>query len=159
MVSFDFLEMKFPAKADYVGVARLTTSGIATRMGFNYEEIEDLKVAISEAISNVVTHAYEGEGKVKVGFKIYPNRLEIIVVDRGESFDLAEIKDDIGPYLAHEPLESLREGGFGLFLIKALMNKVEFNTDHGVIVRITKYLGKTGVGLDDQISKVQERKG
>lgn len=45
---FDFIEMKVPAKSDYVGVARLTASGLANRMGFSYEEIEDLKVAISK---------------------------------------------------------------------------------------------------------------
>src|SRR5699024_10043379 len=49
MEAFDFMEMKVPAKADYVGVIRLSISGVASRMGFSYEAIEDLKVAISEA--------------------------------------------------------------------------------------------------------------
>lgn len=156
MEHFDFIEMKFPAKADYVGVARLTVSGIANRVGFTYEDIEDIKVAVSEAISNVVSHAYEDTGEVTVGFAVYSERLEIMVADHGGSFDLQEIKDDIGPYESTESIEDLREGGFGLFLINALMDKVEINTTYGVIVLMTKYLGKTGVGLGDQISKSQE---
>ena len=153
MEVFDFIEMRFPAKAEYVGVIRLSVSGIASRMGFSYEDIEDLKVSMSEAVSNVVSHAYNDEGEVTIGFGVYDDRLEVMVADRGGSFDLQEIKDDIGPYDKEtETIGDLREGGFGLFLIKSLMDKVEINNKYGVIVLMTKYLERTGVGLDDQIS-------
>lgn len=149
----DFIEMKFPAKTDYVGVVRLTTSGIASRMGFTYDEIEDLKVAISEAVTNAVLHAYKGEGEVTLGFGVYEDRLEIMVADHGGSFNLKDIKKDIGPYNKEsESIENLREGGFGLFLIDALMDKVQINNKYGVIVLMTKYLAKNEVGLYDQIS-------
>ncbi|SER38320.1 serine/threonine-protein kinase RsbW [Gracilibacillus ureilyticus] len=155
MESFDFIEMKVPAKPEYVGVVRLSTSGIANRMGFSYEEIEDLKVAISEAMSNATTHAYEDKegGEVTVGFGLYEDRLEVMVADRGESFDLKRIKSEIGPYKNNQSVEDLREGGFGLFLIEALMDKVEIKNDYGVIVLMTKYLRENEVDInDDQIS-------
>lgn len=158
MESFDFIEMKVPAKAEYVGVVRLSTSGIANRMGFSYEEIEDLKVAISEAMSNATTHAYDEKdgGEVTVGFGLYPDRLEVMVADRGGSFDLNKIKADIGPYQNNQSIEDLREGGFGLFLIEALMDKVEIKNDYGVIVLMTKYLHENEVDInDDQISTTQ----
>ncbi len=156
MEAFDFIEMRFPAKAEYVGVIRLSISGIANRMGFSYDDIEDLKIAMSEAVSNVVAHAYNDEGEVTVGFGVYEDRLEIMVADRGGSFNLQKIKDDIGPYNKEvEEIENLREGGFGLFLIKALMDKVEINNKYGVIVLMTKHLERTGVGLNDQISNTQ----
>lgn len=156
METFDFIEMRFPAKAEYVGVIRLSISGIASRMGFSYDDIEDLKIAMSEAVSNVVAHAYNDEGEVTIGFGVYEDRLEVMVADRGGSFDLRKIKDDIGPYDKNvEKIENLREGGFGLFLIKSLMDKVEFNNKYGVIVLMTKYLERTGVGLNDQISNTQ----
>ncbi|WP_188456840.1 anti-sigma B factor RsbW [Virgibacillus oceani] len=158
MEKFDFIEMKVPAKAEYVGVIRLSISGVANRMGFSYEDIEDLKVAISEAITNAVTHAYndEDEGEVTIGFGVYENRLEIMVADHGGSFDLNEVKGGIGPYNHTESVENLREGGFGLFLINALMDKVEINNNHGVIVLMTKYLQETEVDFDDdQISTTQ----
>lgn len=155
MEHFDFIEMKLPAKPEYVGVVRLSVSGIANRMGFTYEEIEDLKVAISEAMTNATAHAYHetGEGEVTIGFGVYENRLEVMVADHGGSFDLAEVKRGIGPYQQSEPIESLREGGFGLFLIDALMDKVEIKNDYGVIVLMTKNLSINEVDLDDdQIS-------
>lgn len=158
MEAFDFIEMRIPAKAEYVGVARLTVSGIANRMGYSYEEIEDIKVAISEAITNAVTHAYHDQdmGEITLGLGIYKNRLEIMVADHGGSFNLQDIKDGIGPYQPNESIENLREGGFGLFLINALMDKVEINNDYGVIVLMTKYLDETEVDFDDnQISTTQ----
>ncbi|MFD1019333.1 anti-sigma B factor RsbW [Thalassobacillus hwangdonensis] len=158
MEPFDFVEVKVPAKAEYVGVVRLSISGIANRMGFSYEDIEDLKVAISEAITNAVKHAYkeDDDGEITIGFGVYENRLEIMVADHGGSFDLAQVKEDIGPYKQDDSIEDLREGGFGLFLIDALMDKVEINSKYGVIVLMTKYLHENEVGLDDdQISTTQ----
>lgn len=158
MEAFDFIEMKVPAKPEYVSVMRLSISGIATRMGFTYEDIEDMKVAISEAITNAVTHAYdnEDEGEVTIGFGVYHNRLEIMVADHGGSFDLGEVKGSIGPYESTESVETLREGGFGLFLIEALMDKVEINNEYGVIVLMTKYVEETEVDFNgDQISTTQ----
>jgi len=158
METFDFIEMRVPAKPEYVGVVRLSISGIANRMGFNYDDIEDLKVALSEAITNAVTHAYyeEDDGEVTVGFGVYENRLEIMVADRGGSFNLKDVKGGIGPYEQSESIETLREGGFGLFLIDALMDKVEINNDSGVIVLMTKYLSETEVDSNgDQIRTTQ----
>ena len=158
METFDFIEMKVPAKPEYVGVVRLSIYGIANRMGFNYEDIEDLKVALSEAITNAVTHAYyeEDDGEVTIGFGVYDNRLEVMVADRGGSFNLNDIKGGIGPYKQSESVETLREGGFGLFLIDALMDKVEINNDYGVIVLMTKYLSETEVDFNgDQIRTTQ----
>ncbi|MFA1822563.1 anti-sigma B factor RsbW [Virgibacillus oceani] len=158
MEPLDFIEMKIPAKPDYVGVVRLSAAGIANRMGYSYEDIEDLKVAISEAITNAVTHAYQenDDGEVTIGFGVYEDRLEVMVADQGGSFDIKEIKSDIGPYEESEAVEDLREGGFGLFLINALMDKVQINNGYGVIVLMTKYLAETEVGFDDdQISTRQ----
>lgn len=153
---FDFIEIKVPAKAEYVGVIRLTVSGIANRMGFSYDAIEDLKVAISEATTNVVAHAYDNaeSGELNLGFGVYKDKLEIMISDQGESFNLEDIKNRIGPVSQKEelkPASQLREGGFGLFLINTLMDKVEINNQYGVIVLMTKYLDETGVDMNDPI--------
>src|SRR5699024_168803 len=158
MNAFDLIEMKIPAKAEYVSVARLSIAGIANRMGFDYEAIEDLKVAISEAVTNTVQHAYasDGYGEVTIECGVYADRLEMIVNDRGDSFDMEEIKRSFGPYKRTKPVENLHEGGFGLYIIDALMDHVEINNTYGVTVLMTKYLRKTEVDLNgDQISSKQ----
>lgn len=153
MERFDFIEMKLPAKPEYVGVVRLSVSGIANRMGFSYEDIEDVKIAVSEAITNAVTHAYcdEENGEITIGFGVYENRLEVMVADNGGSFDLSEVKMELGPY--YETSDTLREGGFGLHLIGALMDKVEIKNNSGVVVLMTKYRNEIEVTNDgDHIS-------
>src|SRR5690625_6909166 len=76
-------------------------------MGFSYDAIEDLKVAISEATTNVVAHAYDNEdnGELNLGFGVYKNKLEIMISDQGESFRLDEIKSRIGPVSPKEELK------------------------------------------------------
>ncbi|GAA0321956.1 anti-sigma B factor RsbW [Bacillus carboniphilus] len=142
--SFEYVEMKIPSKAEYVGIIRLTLSGIASRMGFSYDEIEDLKIATSEAVTNAVQHAYQSAevGDVLIGFAIFKDRLEIIVSDRGQTFDLDQVRGETGPYQNTEEtnVEVLREGGLGLYLIETLMDQVRIHQQDGVTVLMTKFL-------------------
>jgi len=137
----DYIEMKIPAKPDYVGVIRLTLSGVASRMGYTYEEIEDMKIALSEACTNAVQHAYQMDegGEVIVGFGVYPNKLEMVVADSGKSFDFIQTKNELGPYTESSTVEQLSEGGLGLFLIETLMDEVRVLNHSGVTVFMVKY--------------------
>ncbi|MDQ0273201.1 anti-sigma B factor RsbW [Cytobacillus purgationiresistens] len=140
--SFDYIEMKIPSKAEYVGIIRLTLSGIASRMGFTYDEIEDLKIATSEACTNAVQHAYKQneQGEVQIGFGLYKDKLEVMVADSGKSFDFNQAKNGTGPYNQTDSVEFLREGGLGLYLIETLMDEVKIHHQEGVTVFMTKYL-------------------
>lgn len=153
--AFDYIEMKIPAKAEYVGVIRLTLSGIASRIGFSYENIEDLKIAVSEAITNAVQHAYSNSEneEVLVGFTLYKNKLEIKVADSGKSFNFDQAYEEAGPYKEDEKVEFLREGGLGLYLIETLMDEVTMQQNEGVTIVMTKYLeGELVEGDVEQIS-------
>jgi len=143
MQQYDYIEIKIPAKAQYVGVARLMISGIASRQGFTYDDIEDLKIASSEAITNAVQHAYaeNEDGEVVVGCALFEDRLEIMIADHGGSFDFEETKKHIGPYDENAEVEFLREGGLGLYLMETLMDEVKLHHEEGVTVFMTKYLG------------------
>lgn len=138
---FDYIEMKIPAKPEFVGVIRLTLSGIASRMGFSYDEIEDLKIATSEACTNAVQHAYKNSenGEVIIGYGLYEDRLEVMVADNGQSFDFESARQGLGPYDQNSSVEFLREGGLGLYLIETLMDEVRIHHKEGVTVFMTKY--------------------
>lgn len=139
----DLVHLTIPAKPDYVGIARLTISGIANRMGFSYDDIEDLKLAVSEACTNAVDHAYcGGEGEIFVSCNIYVDRLQIEVIDRGNSFDVQEVEKRTGPIQMKPSMNAVRERGLGLYLMKTLMDHVEIKGDNGVIVSMTKYIRK-----------------
>lgn len=142
MEVMDYIEMKLPAKPDHIGIVRLTLSGIASNMGFTYEEVEDLKIAVSEACTNTVQHAYDKHdgGEVVVGFAIYEDKLEMMVADSGRSFNFNQVRAEIGPYTESSPVEQLAEGGLGLYLIETLMDEVRVMNHSGVTVFMMKYL-------------------
>lgn len=147
--AYDYIEMKIPAKPNFIGVIRLTLSGIASRMGFTYDEIEDLKIATSEACTNAVQHAYkDNQGEVKISFGLYENRLEVMVSDSGESCDFDEVRQGLGPYENGQKVEFLREGGLGLYLIETLMDEVKIHQHEGVTVFMTKFLEREQVEMD-----------
>lgn len=146
MRAFDYVEIRVPAKPQYVSVIRLAVSGLASRLGFTYDEIEDLKIATGEAVTNVVHHAYDGEeGEVVMGCALYEDKMEIMVADYGNSFNFEEIKTNIGPYKEDENVAMLREGGLGLYLMDTLMDEVKLNNEGGVTVFMTKYVTREQV--------------
>ncbi|PYZ92122.1 anti-sigma B factor RsbW [Salipaludibacillus keqinensis] len=148
----DIIEMKVPAKPEYVGVVRLTVSGVANRLGYTYDDIEDIKIAVAEACTNVVNHAYEADQEdndMHLNFGVYEDRLELIVADRGGAIDVEKLKNERGPVNSGQAIEELKEGGLGLFLIETLMDKVEIRGDSGVMIIMTKFLQRDGVDKSD----------
>lgn len=144
----ELIEMKVPARPEYVGVVRLTVSGIANRLGYTYDDIEDIKIAIAEACTNVVNHAYPTEveqDSMHISFAVFENRLELTVADQGGAVDVDELGKGRGPVKKDQPVEDLKEGGLGLFLIETLMDKVEIRGESGVMIVMTKFLQRDEV--------------
>lgn len=141
------VELSVPAQPEYVAVVRLTASGIANRMGYSYDDIEDIKVAVSEACTNVVNHAYldDDNGLINVDFTLFENRVEITIIDKGCSFDYQTVMRSSKPVDMDVPVNQLNEGGLGLFLINTLMDEVVVKDNSGVNVIMTKFLNRDGV--------------
>lgn len=149
----DLIQLKLPNRTEYLGVARLTVSGVANRMGFSYEEIEDIKLAVGEACTNAMEHAYEGDcvdGALHIECEVHPDRLVIEVADQGKGFALESMEEQQAPYYAGMDIDELQEGGLGLYLIHVLMDEVVIRTDAGVSVSMTKYIRRDGVAGDDR---------
>lgn len=142
--NFEYIEMKIPSNPKYVGLVRLTLSGVLSSGGATYDEIEDSKIAVSEAVTNAVKHAYKEneEGEITIGFAVFKDKVEVIVRDSGKSFDYDSVKDELGPYNEDDSVSFLREGGLGLFLIETLMDDVHVKKAPGVTISMVKYIGK-----------------
>lgn len=109
--------LSLPNAPEYVSVARLTLAGIANRMGFNIEDIEDLKVAVAEACTNAILHGC-GNCNYTIEFHILKDKLRIEITDSGKGFDYDKLEDP--------DLSKPKEGGLGIFIIKTLMDDVKF---------------------------------
>lgn len=125
------VELSIPSMSEFVGIIRLAVSGIATRMNFTIEEIEDIKIAVSEACTNSVQYAYnQQDGRIDVVCQLYSDRLEIIVKDTGKGFDIE--KALLNPGKKDVPEDPDKLGlGLGLTFIKSLMDETSFSSEEG----------------------------
>ena len=113
------VRLTIPARAEYITLCRLALTGIARVRDFSDEVLADLKLALTEAASNSVRHAYAGDdhaGVVEISYELLPDRLVIEVTDEGEGFDPAD---------AEGLPEELSEGGLGIAIIRAIADEVQ----------------------------------
>src|SRR5437867_7415911 len=102
------VRLTIPARAEYITLCRLALTGIARVRDLSDEVLADLKLALTEAASNSVRHAYSGDdhaGVVEISYELRSDRLVIEVTDEGDGFD---------PDEAHGPAAELSEGGLGM---------------------------------------------
>jgi serine/threonine-protein kinase RsbW len=138
-----YISLTIPAKAEYLHIVRLTLFGIASNAGFSYEQIEDMKVAVGEACNNVVLHAYEDAepGRLEIQFEVEENGLIIHIKDEGASFDYEQVVNK-STTLHNKNLDEAKVGGLGIFMMHALMDKVQVRTTHGTEVILSKLLNR-----------------
>ena len=118
----DNISISIPTKSEYVSVARLTASVLANKIGFDIEEIEDIKVAVGEACNNAVLHG-KCNDTYDINFIVSENSFQIEVIDCGNGFKMDEYKAP--------DLENPKESGLGLFIMKSLMDEVEVKSSDG----------------------------
>lgn len=123
--------------AEYMSVIRLTTSAVASKIGFDIEEIDDIKVSIGEACTNIIKHGLDDENdSFNIEYTIYEDKLKISVKDNGSGFDTSKIKE---PSMDSN-IENIDDSGLGIFIIKSLMDEVEIKSDReqGTEIIMTK---------------------
>jgi serine/threonine-protein kinase RsbW len=118
------VRLTIPARAEYITLCRLALTGIARLRELSDELLADLKLALTEAASNSVRHAYgeQDAGVVDISYQLFADRLVIEVTDEGEGFDPAE---------AEGSAAELSEGGLGIAIIRAIADDVEFGVQPG----------------------------
>jgi len=119
------VRLTIPARAEYITLCRLALTGIARVRDLPDEVLADLKLALTEAASNSVRHAYSGDdetGVVEISYELRADRLVIEVTDDGEGFD---------PEDSDGPPEELSEGGLGIAIIRSIADEVEIGTQPG----------------------------
>jgi serine/threonine-protein kinase RsbW len=113
------ISVTIPARPEYVAVARLAGAAVAGRMGFSYDDIEDIKVVIGEVCNGAIQ---AGSREVGLQFSVLPDRLVIRATHAASS----GTEDDIG---------------LGLFLIRCLVDETEIVEDGAQAQRtLTKFL-------------------
>jgi len=137
--------LRIPSQTDNLELIRNFVSGVARKVGFRDVDISKIELSVDEACTNVIEHAYRGRARKDIGVavKIDCDKLVIVVTDRGRGFNFRDVgMPDMKTYLAE-----LRVGGLGIYLMKTLMDEVEYHSAPGKKneVRMVKYLLKKNV--------------
>lgn len=130
----DVITIKLPSKAEYVSIARLAASVISNTVGFDIEEIDDIKVAVGEACNNAVLHGKDAEEVYEINFMLSEKKIHIEVKDKGIGFDEEKYEEP--------DLENLKGNGLGIYIMKSLMDEVDIvaNDNEGTTLKLVKYL-------------------
>lgn len=140
------LSIKIPCKPEFVSVVRLVIAGLASRLNYQQEDIEDLRVAVAEACNNAILES-GNKGDISIDCMIEREKLSVIVTDRPVLSDTKSCNacDDYnkgfnnGQHLSGADLEDA-----WLLLIRALMDEVDCSMERGWRRKVTmvKYCAK-----------------
>jgi len=100
-VSSDNVTLVLPAKSEFVSTARLTASSVANRIGFNIDEVEDIKVAVSEVCNIILSKVGDEISQYKISFEINSDNLEITFTGGEIEFGCFEgsVENEYGLYI------------------------------------------------------------
>ena len=127
-----------PSSLDYLPKVDEYMEGKLRKLGVDKDKLIDIAISVTEAVTNAVMHGNKNDLKKKVRLKLKADssRVEITVEDEGDGFDPGSILSPL------DERNVLKEVGRGIFILKSLMDKVDFivGPQKGTIVKMTKFL-------------------
>ncbi|MBD3290195.1 ATP-binding protein [candidate division KSB1 bacterium] len=132
-------KLEIPSQLNQLQRVEKFTEDVTTKMDFSEEDRDSIAISITEIVSNAISHGNKRnrDKKVTIMYEIYKNRLVITVQDEGTGFNVREIDDPL------DPKNLLKDSGRGIYIVRALMDEVEFQTNEmGSFVKLVKNTGK-----------------
>jgi anti-anti-sigma factor len=120
--------LEVPADENNLSEVRDFIADICERAGFSKSETNNTKLAVDEACTNIIKHAYRDKvGDVRIDVQAEPGKVEINIFDRGEPFDWSKVKEpDLDLYV-----EIGKKGGLGIYLMNRLMDTLSYSAAPG----------------------------
>ena len=139
------MEIKFKAIPENEAFARNVVASFILPLNPNINELEDIKTAVSEAVTNVIVHAYpEKKGYVNMKITTENKNIQIEIWDNGVG--IADIDRALTPFYTTKPNEE--RSGMGFTVMESFMDKLEVtNKKEGVNVLMSKAIESDVVGL------------
>ena len=124
----NYINLEFPSRSSNEAFARMAVACFAAQMDPTLNELEDIKTAVSEAVTNAIVHAYPSTlGKIQLRAKILEgNVLEISIKDRGRG--IADIDQARQPMFTTGGEE---RSGMGFTIMESFMDKIQVRSEPG----------------------------
>jgi anti-sigma regulatory factor (Ser/Thr protein kinase) len=135
------LKFLLPSDPRFLALMRTTVAELGLACGLPDRDCRGLSLAVDEALANIIRHAYRGEvdRRIEVDCRVWPDHLEITLLDQGDPPDSARLERELPD---HEALS-----GRGMHLIRTIMDEVCYEqVPGGNQVRLTKRLPGAGTG-------------
>jgi serine/threonine-protein kinase RsbW len=133
------VDLTIPMLPDQELVAAMAADQIAQNLGFERKAAEQIRMAVIEACINASEHSQSSDRRIHLNFLCDQDKLLIMVRDFGCGFNPMDVKE---PNI-REKLKAIRRRGWGLMLMRRLMDEVEFvdvRPECGTLLCMTKYL-------------------
>jgi len=132
------MEIKFSAKSENQAFARVVAAAFATQLNPTVAEINEIKTAVSEAVTNAIIHGYEGDDSKEVGMAahIQDTVIFIEISDSGRGIeDIAKAREVLYTSKPHE-----ERSGMGFTVMEEFMDTLEVvsSLDSGTTVKMSK---------------------
>ena len=129
------VELKLPILKNMELVATQTAEVVSKHMDLSEDKAGEISMALIEACINAFEHS-ESKSEIYIHFLIDDDNLTIKVIDKGKGFDSTNVKI---PNIETKLTTSEKKTGWGIMLIKDLMDSVDFESDHtGTTLTMTK---------------------
>lgn len=133
--------LTFTSLPENVGIARMLVASVGSQLDLSLNDIEELKVVVSEAVTNAIVHGYRNgpTGIVRLELTVEADFLKIVVRDDG--IGIADVEQALQPAFSTDP----ERMGLGFVFMQSFMDELNVDSapDHGTTVSMIKYLDRT----------------
>ena len=146
MLEQNHARVVFDAISANEGFARMVVMGFMMEMNPTMDELQDVKTAVSEAVTNAIIHGYEGEAKdglqVEMTCLREGNKLTIVVVDHGVG--IGDVERAREPFFTTKPEEE--RSGMGFAFMETFMDEIAVTSSlgEGTCITMSKYISSGG---------------
>jgi stage II sporulation protein AB (anti-sigma F factor) len=139
------LELTFSSLAENVGIARMLIASIGAQLDLSLNDIEELKVAVSEAVSNAIIHGYQKNPDELVYLEIDLDTEALKIVIRDEGCGIADVEQAMQPAYSTDP----ERMGLGFVFMQSFMDDLQVvsTVNKGTIVTMVKQLDKNNPSM------------
>lgn len=131
----EVIEVRLPSRLELLSVLHNVAATLCERMEFDEQTCSEVIMSVVEAGTNAIQHGHGRDPSrvVDTRFHLFPDRLEVEVHDSGPGFDLGSVNGD-----ATSPEHLLDTRGRGIFIMRACMDRVEYEFTDGTRCRLVK---------------------
>lgn len=136
------MKLEIKSKSSNEAFARVTVAAFASQLDPTFEELADIKTAVSEAVTNSIIHGYENkDGVIHINCRLHEKEIEIEIIDYGKGIENVDIAKQ--PLYTSKP--ELERSGMGFTIMESFMDemKVESIIGMGTKIFMKKYIGES----------------